>query len=40
MWKTIVSITKYEVVDIRKILKSKEGDRFWEIEMIVLSKAM
>jgi hypothetical protein len=39
MWKAIVNITKDEVANIKKILESK-GDRFWEIERIVLSKAM
>jgi hypothetical protein len=40
MWKTPLSTTKYKVANINKILELKEGDKFWEIEKVVLSKVM
>jgi hypothetical protein len=40
MWKAILKYTKNKVVDIKKIIESKEGDKFLDIKRIVIVMAM
>jgi hypothetical protein len=38
MWRATLKNIKDEVNNIKKILVSKEGDRFWGIERIVVAR--